>query len=443
MNVLVSDGDADVRLAVRTMLESLRHQVNESCDAATTLETARRSSFELVLLEMQAAEAGGYELLTKLLAASPGLHVAIHASQATVKAAIKAVRYGAFDFVRRPVSRHELAALLQRSARSRLPPVEPADFESSILPFAAEVCLQSKSRAFREAVARAACAARSDAVVLLRGERGTGKSVLARAIHARSGRAAGPFVGVLATERSALAYESELFGFVQGSFASAARDSSGRIACAERGTLYFHEIGEMPLPLQPKLLRLLQDKCYERLGEQSLQTADVRLIAGTRYDLEAAVVAGHFREELHRALNIVEIVLPSLRQRQCDILPLAEHLLRYFARLNHKALSGFTHAAQQVLLAYSWPGNIGELRQAVERGVLLASGAYVDTGQLPVAVVRNDAPLKQSLEIVPLREMEAESIRRALAWTASIEEAAARLGINASTLYRKRKRYGI
>ena len=324
-----------------------------------------------------------------------------------------------------------------------MPPSEPAEFEAILHSFAPEVRLGSKSRDVREAIASAASAAPANAAVLLRGERGTGKSVLARAIHAASRRAEQPFIGILAAERSAQTYESELFGHIQGAFAGATRDSPGRVANAQHGTLYFHEIAEMPVALQPKLLRFLQEKCYEPLGDQGAWTADVRIIAATRHDLESAAVVGRFREELYSALSVIEIVLPALRQRQADILPLAEHLLRYFAKLHGKALSGFAHAALQALSAYSWPGNVGELRQAVERGVLLSSGALVDVAHLPTAVARCEKPAQQALNIVPLRAVEADCIRHALAWTDSIEEASERLGIDASTLYRKRKRYGI
>ncbi len=299
MNILVSDSDAAVRQAMRIMLESWRHRVGETSSAVDTLEAVQNGSFDLVLLEPPADDARGCELLAKLFRLAPGLHVVVHGSKITVAAAVEAIRFGAFDVVSRPAPRDQLGAIVQRSARSHMPAAEHA--EASLSPFAPEACFQSRSREFREAVVRAAQAAESDAAVLLRGERGTGKSLFARAIHTAGKRAAMPFVGMLAMERSPLAYESELFGHVRGAFAAATCDSNGRIAGAEGGTLDFHEIGDMPLGVQSKLFHLLQDRCYERVGEQLGRAADIRVIAGTRYDLQSAVAAGRFKEDLFRA----------------------------------------------------------------------------------------------------------------------------------------------
>jgi len=199
----------------------------------------------------------------------------------------------------------------------------------------------------------------------------------------------------------------------------------------------------LPLPLQPKLLRLLQERCYERVGETQTRASNVRLLAATNRNLETAIAAGRFREDLFYRLNVIEVTLPPLRERGDDILPLAEHLLRFFARQNGKPISGFAASARTALVQYTWPGNIRELRNAVERGVILASGPLVDLSDLPSQIGGGNRSVAASVEIVTLEQMEAEHIRRTLASTATIEEASAKLGIDASTLYRKRKRYGI
>jgi two-component system, NtrC family, response regulator AlgB len=222
------------------------------------------------------------------------------------------------------------------------------------------------------------------------------------------------------------------------------QDTVGKAAAAEGGTLFLDEIGDLPITLQPKLLRLLQEKRYERVGEAGTRTCDVRIIAATNHDLQAAVARGAFREDLLYRLNVIELVLPPLRERHEDILPLAEHLVHFFARQSGKTTSSFTEEARVALLRHPWPGNVRELRNAVERGVILAAGPEVGLSDLP-AQIGASTP-KSTLEVgnaVTLEQLEAEHIRRLLAVAPTMEEAAVLLGIDPSTLYRKRKRYGL
>jgi NtrC-family two-component system response regulator AlgB len=287
-------------------------------------------------------------------------------------------------------------------------------------------------------------AAPTEATLLLRGESGTGKGVLARAIHARSLRAAAAFITVHCPSLSAELLESELFGHVRGAFTGAVQDTLGRVAAAEGGTLFLDEIGDLPLALQPKLLRLLQEKRYERVGETLTRACDVRILAATNRDLQAAVAAGTFREDLLYRLNVIEVVFPPLRQRRKDIQPLAEHLLQFFARQTGKPITSFTEDARTALLRYPWPGNVRELRNAIERGIILASGSVVGLAELPAQVGATLPPCAMEVGgAVTLEQLEAEHIRRVLAHTATLEEAATVLGIDPSTLYRKRKRYGL
>jgi NtrC-family two-component system response regulator AlgB len=295
----------------------------------------------------------------------------------------------------------------------------------------------------RQALDLAIKAAASEATMLLRGESGTGKGVLARTIHAHSRRLGGPFVTVPCPSLSAELLESELFGHVQGAFTGAVRDTLGKVAVAEGGTLFLDEVGDLPPALQPKLLRLLQEKRFERVGETQTRVSDVRILAATNRDLEADTAAGKFREDLLYRLNVIEVTLPALRQRRADILPLAEHLLGFFARQAGKVLTGFTPEARAAFLSYSWPGNVRELRNAVERGAILGSGPIVGLADLPVQI---GLPGRLGVEVgsrVTLDQLEAEHIRRVLATSATIDEASAVLGIDPSTLYRKRKRYGL
>jgi NtrC-family two-component system response regulator AlgB len=293
-------------------------------------------------------------------------------------------------------------------------------------------------------------AAASEATILLRGERGAGKEVLARAIHARSQRATHPLVTIHCAGLSAEVLESELFGHVQGGFTGAGRDAVGRVAVAEGGTLFLSEIGDLPPPFQPKLLRLLQQRCYERIGESQTRVSNVRILAATNRNLEAELAAGHFLEDLYYQLSVIEVTAPPLRDRPADIVPLAEHLLRFYARQECKSISGFAEPVRDSLMNYAWPGNIRELRNAIERGVILAAGPVVALADLPPQIgdpnhVGPGTAAKPwtAGEPTTIEQVEAEHIRRILASTASIGEAATKLGINPSTLYRKRKRYGI
>jgi two-component system, NtrC family, response regulator AlgB len=286
--------------------------------------------------------------------------------------------------------------------------------------------------------------AATDATVLVRGESGTGKGVLARAVHERSPRANRPFVVVSCPSLSAELLESDLFGHARGAFTGAIMTTEGKVAAADGGTLFLDEIGDLPLPLQPKLLRFLQDKQYEQVGDTKTLTADVRLVAATNRDLEAEVAAGRFREDLFYRLNVIEVTLPPLRERPKDLLPIAERLLAAFAEQFGKRLTGFTASAQEAIRTYRWPGNLRELRNAVERAVILSTSAEVGVEQLPSPIMKPGTGAK--IEIggsVSLDDLEAEHVRRVLAGTSSLDEAAAVLGIDASTLYRKRKKLGL
>jgi NtrC-family two-component system response regulator AlgB len=291
--------------------------------------------------------------------------------------------------------------------------------------------------------------AATDAVVLIRGESGTGKGVLARAIHGWSRRARAPFVTVSCPSLSPELLESALFGHARGSFTGAVTDTEGKVAAAEGGTLFLDEVGDLPLPLQPKLLRFLQERRYERVGEARARTADVRLVAATNRDLDAAVADGQFREDLLFRLNVVELTLPPLRSRS-DRLTLAEHLLAFFARQTGKTIEGFTPAAREALLGYGWPGNLRELRNAMERAAIFAKGHVLDLDDLPGRIVsavprpasESDRPIEVGRPVT-LEQLETEHIRLILARCPSREDAARILGIDPSTLYRKRKQHGL
>ncbi len=443
MDVIVIDDDPSLRRTIRATLETHLHRVAEAANGAETLKLLRSKTFEVALLDLRLGQEKGLDLLSELLRHSPDVSVVVITAYATIETAVEAMRRGAFDYLPKPFTPDQLRLVFDRITRVRRLRSQVEELEEQVRSAVPEVDLQTTESAMRQVLDVAFRVAASEATLLLRGESGTGKGVLARAVHARSRRAAAPFVTVHCPSLSAELLESELFGHVRGAFTGAVRDTVGKVAAAEGGTLFLDEVGDLPPPLQAKLLRLLQEKGYERVGEPEARTADVRILAATNHDLEAAVAAGTFREDLLYRLNVIEVTLPPLRQRPGDILPLADHLLRFFARQAGKPLAGFTDEAREALRRHSWPGNVRELRNAVERGVILAAGERVGLADLPVQV---GSPPRPGVEVgsrVTLEELEIEHIRRVLAAVPTIEEAATVLGIDPTTLYRKRKRYGL
>ena len=444
MNTLLIDDDPSLRKTLRLALETMGHRVSEAGNGTEAQELLGHGLFEVAFLDLRLGQEKGLDVLPALLRLAPGLPVVVVTAYATIETAVEAMRGGAFDYLPKPFTPNQLRLVLDRIVRIRRLQSHVADLEEQVRSVVPEADLQTQEASMRQALDVAFKVAPTEATVLIRGESGTGKGVLARAVHARSPRAAAPFITIHCPSLSAELLESELFGHVRGAFTGAVRDTAGKVAAAEGGTLFLDEIGDLPLALQPKLLRLLQERRYERVGETRTRAADVRILAATNRDLAAAVGAGSFREDLLYRLNVIEIALPSLRQRRADILPLAEHLLGFFARATGKPLGRFTEPARAAMLRYPWPGNVRELRNAIERGVILAPDPDIGLADLPTQVGATH-PLG-AMEVggaVTLEQLEAEHIRRVLSMTTTIDQAATSLGIDPSTLYRKRKRYGI
>lgn len=443
MDLLLIDDEASLRRTLRTALESMGHTVVEAGSAEQALHWLRKQRFDAAFLDLRLGRERGMDLLPLLLREVPGLAVVVITAHATIASAVEAMRAGAFDYLPKPFTPDQLRLVLERWRQVKRLKNQLASLEEQMRSATPEMDLHTQEPAMQQALDLAFQVASSEATVLLRGESGTGKGVLARALHEHSNRANGPFVFVHCPSLSSELLESELFGHVKGAFTGAVRDTEGKVSAAEGGTLFLDEIGDLPPTVQPKLLRLLQDRSYERVGEPTTRIANVRILAATNRDLAAEVAAGRFREDLFYRLNVIDIDLPPLRQRPRDILPLAEHLLTFFARQTGKAVRSFAPDAEAALLRHKWPGNVRELRNAIERGVILATGETLERVHLPGQVGNPPPPRVEVGGAVTLDALEAEHIRCVLANSPSLEEAAAALGIDPSTLYRKRKRYGL
>jgi NtrC-family two-component system response regulator AlgB len=445
MRILIVDDELNIRKSLRIALESMTHTVEEAAGAAEALKRIERSRFDLAMVDLRLGEESGLSLLETFKTRSPRTAVVIITAYSSIDNAVDAMRRGAFDYLPKPFSPGQIRAVLERAEREGSLQNRLAGLQDLINREVPEASLDSGDPRFEAVLNQGRQVATTDAPVLIRGESGTGKGVLARAIHAWSRRRAAPFVTVNGPSLSGDLLESTLFGHARGSFTGAVADTEGRVAAAEGGTLFLDEIGDIPLPLQPKLLRFLQERRYERVGETHTRTADIRLIAASNQDLDAAVAAGRFRDDLLFRLNVIELGLPPLRER-VDRLALAEHFLAFFAGRLGKKIEGFTAHARQALFQHHWPGNLRELRNAIERAVIFAPGSSIELNDLPDRIAqpgpRPRLERSGAIEVgrpVSLELLESEHIRLLLERCPTLEDAARILEIDSSTLYRKRK----
>lgn len=442
MDILIVDDDPSIRRATALALESAGHYVEAVENSMLALQALKEERFDLALLDLYLGEEKGLEVLPRLLKAQPGLPVVMFTAQASIAAAVEATRLGAVDFIEKPFTPDQLRAALQRVRQLNTLTREVQELRTEVSNHAPEPNFNPTDDVTKRAMDVLFRAADTTASILILGESGTGKSLAARAVHNRSTFRDKPFVTVSCPSLSRELLESDLFGHVKGSFTGAMRDTWGKVKAAEGGTLFLDEIGELPLELQPKLLRLLQEREYERLGETTPRKANVRVIAATNRDLKAWVAEGKFREDLFYRLNVISVAMPSLRERPQDMIELAEHFREFFASQFGRKIKRFTPEAMQLIRRHGWPGNIRELRNAIERAVILAEGGEIQARDLPDgggASAQNVA--LQPGQRISLEELEKEHIRCIIASTGSLQEAADILGIDAATLYRKRKRY--
>jgi NtrC-family two-component system response regulator AlgB len=447
MRICIVDDEPNIRRTLRVALEAMGHAVEEAASGAKALELSDRQLFDVALLDLRLGNESGLDLIESLLTHQPGLAIVIITAHASIDTAVEAMRRGALDYLAKPFTPAQVRGVLERVARVRGLRNQVADLSERVRCVLPEIELESSDPQVRQVLDLVRRVAPTDAAILIRGESGTGKGVLAHTIHAWSKRAGNPFVTVSCPSLNADLLESDLFGHRKGAFTGAIRDTVGKVAAAEGGTIFLDEVGDLPLALQPKLLRFLQERKYERVGDTSTRVADIRLIVATNRDLEAAVAAGQFREDLLYRLNVVEITQPPLRSRS-DQLELADFLLAFFARQMGHRFAGFTAEARAALAAYTWPGNIRELRNAVERAAILKTGPEVGLTDLPERISRGPLANMTTRPIelgaaMTLEQVEIEHIRRVLDASPNLDAAAQTLGVDSSTLFRKRRKYGL
>ncbi len=446
--VLIVDDDADLCEALELGLKKRAYDVAWVTRAAVAVERLLAEEFDVVLTDMTMPGGDGIALCEQVAANRPDVPVVVMTAFGNLEAAVAAIRAGAYDFITKPAQLDVLAIARDRAARTRALREEVRRLKSAPRsePVGGAGGGSEAMRKVRDLVDRVAD---SEATILITGESGTGKEVFANLIHQRSRRARGPFVALNCTAMPEALLESELFGHSRGAFTDAREARTGLFVQARGGTLLLDEVGDMPLTLQPKILRVLQERKVRPVGATGEVAIDVRVIAATNRDLESAVDERRFREDLYFRLNVIQVALPPLRSRAGDVLPLAQHFLSTIAQRADKLVTGIGPAAAEKLIAYTWPGNVRELQNCMERAVAVARFDQVVVDDLPDRVrdyksshvlVAGDDPS----ELVPLEEVERRYTLRVLESVRGNKAAAARvLGVERKTLYRKLERWGI
>jgi NtrC-family two-component system response regulator AlgB len=443
MRVLIVDDEPGIRRTTRIAVETAGHTAAEAPGGARAVKALEDASFDACFLDVKLGSEDGLEVLDRVLKVQPSLAVVMFTAFANIATAVEAMRRGAFDFIPKPFTPEQIRAVLKKIEKTRALENRVQVLENQLADSSPAVDLESAEPAVKRALEIAFKAAETPASILILGPSGTGKSVLAREIHRRSARREQAFVTVNCPSLSRELLESDLFGHVKGAFTSAVADTMGKVAAADGGTLFLDEIGELPLEIQPKLLRLLQEREYERLGEARTRRADVRVIAATNRNLAEEVKAGRFREDLFYRLNVISILLPGLHERPTDLVRFAENYRKFFAARVGKKITGFAPAVLSAFGGYRWPGNLRELRNVVERTVILAPGPLIELADLPEEFGAQRSPAVAVGARVSLDELEAEHIRRILATSRNLDDAARTLGIDPATLYRKRQKLGL
>ena len=445
IRILVVDDEASQRELVAGYLKKQGYQVLAAGGGEQALEIFRREPMELILTDQRMPDLSGLDLLKAVRSINPEIQVIVMTAYGNVETAVEAMRDGAADYLTKPLNLDELRQKIQRIVeRHRLYDENRALREELKARHRIEGIIGDSGRMV-EVISLVHRVAASEATVLIRGESGTGKELIAKAIHYASPRATRPLVRVNCAALPETLLESELFGHEKGSFTGAIASRKGRFELADTGTLFLDEIGDLPLHLQAKLLRVLQEREFERVGSSQPIKVNVRILSATHRDVESLMRAGQFREDLYYRLNVVTILVPPLRERRQDLPLLMDHFLKLFAAKNGKTLRGFSREARDALLRYDYPGNVRELENLVERAVVLCRGDVIGRGDLPLTLEEAEAPDgPQSHLTAAVEGLERRMIKEALKRAEGIQTRAADfLGITERALRYKLKKYGL
>ncbi len=448
--ILVVDDDKAHLSMLETMLKGWGYAVAGVEDGADAIDKVKERPFDAVLMDVRMAKVGGIEALSRIKDYNPAIPIVIMTAYSSVDTAVEAMKLGAYDYLTKPLNFDELKMTLERSLDHMTLLKENRSLRERISEDASLTNIIGAGKPMKELVDMVKTVASTEATILISGESGTGKELFAKAIHANSNRKEAPLVTVNCAALTDTLLESELFGHEKGAFTGADRKRDGRFMRADGGSLFLDEVGEIPMPMQAKLLRAIQEREIQRVGSDKVLKVDVRIIAATNRDLLAEVGKGTFREDLYYRLNVVNLWIPPLKERGEDVPLLATFFLKRFSELNRKPIKGFTPMAMDVLVKYDWPGNVRELENAVERAVIMAPGEYVSEKDLPPALTRHFEEVcgapggRHRVGGKSLQEIEKVAIAETLAQTGGNKsETAKLLGITRTTLDNKIKKYGV
>lgn len=446
MKVLIVDDEANIHKITSIALKAMGHQPFSAYSGSQSIKKLNENRIDVVFLDLRLGPEDGLEVFDKIRASGHDVPIIIFTAFSSISTAIEATKKGVFDYVLKPFVPEQIRQALDRVGNNIALETRVVELESKVNDNAAPVVFDSDDKSMHDIYRLTERAAPSDATILLLGPSGTGKTVLANRIHSLSKRCEKPFVVVHCPSLSKELLESELFGHVKGAFTGAVKDTWGKIEAADGGTLFLDEIGDLPFEIQAKLLRFLQERQYERVGETQTRNGDVRIIAATNKDLQSEVRSGKFREDLFYRLNVISVEMPALRNRAYDIPTLAKNFLDHHARQQGRPHCAFSAAALTAMTQYDWPGNLRELHNVVERCLILSEDNRIDRDDLPLEIrdgYNGASSTSPKLSIggeFKLEEIEEAHINGVLASAKSYQRAAEILGINKTTLYRKRKR---
>jgi DNA-binding NtrC family response regulator len=444
LRVLIVDDEKNQRDMLEGFLQRQGYAVSSAASAEEALNLIERHSYEVGLFDMKMSGISGLDLLKRVREVDPELQVIMITAFGTVETAVEAMRAGAFSYLSKPVNLDELLQLVRSAGEKHYLLAENRMLREKLSQFESTEIVGESAR-IKQVLSEIARVAPTDATVLISGESGTGKELVARTIHQFSSRGGGKFVPVNCAAIPETLLESELMGHEKGAFTGADRRRIGRFEMASGGTIFLDEIGELSPAIQVKLLRLLEEKKFERLGGEEEITADVRVLAATNRDLHAEVDEGGFREDLYYRLNVVNIYLPPLRERREDIIPLAEHFIEQTSSRLNRQIDGITPAVKDLLISHDWPGNVRELANQIERAIVMSRNTTLDVADFSSLRQQgtSTAPLSTPVDMT-LRDLEKQHIESVLAANDySINKTAEILGIHRNTLRQKIKEYGL